>query len=290
MCVSCVQQRVGVVGYGHLGKYLVEKILQDDAAKEKLEIAFVWNRTASKISEDGLVPPELICHDLDDFERFGADIIAEVSHPSISVKYGPRFVRAANFFVGSPTAFADTAYETEMRKVADEPNGHGVYVPAGALWGAQDIQKMAQRGSIAELTITMAKHPSSLKVEGYLQERLAQIPADSQEETVIYDGSVRDLCPLAPNNVNTMACAAMAAHTLGFDKVRGRLVADPRIQAHIITIDVTSPAGADGQAFKVSTVRFNPAAAGAVTGNATYASFLSSLLLAYGRGDGVHFC
>jgi hypothetical protein len=77
-----------------------------------------------------------------------------------------------------------------MRKVADEPNGRGyvrhdththdrthaltfrgcfsgggsVYVPAGALWGAQDIQKMAQRGSIAELTITMAKHPSSLKV------------------------------------------------------------------------------------------------------------------------------
>jgi predicted dinucleotide-utilizing enzyme len=47
-------------------------------------------------------------------------------------------------------------------------------------------------------------------VEGYLQERLAQIPADSQEETVIYDGNVRDLCPLAPNNVNTMACAAMA--------------------------------------------------------------------------------
>lgn len=43
-----------------------------------------------------------------------------------------------------------------------------------------------------------------------------------------------------------------AAHTLGFDKVRGRLVADPRIQAHIITIDVTSPAGADGQAFKVN--------------------------------------
>jgi hypothetical protein len=51
----------------------------------------------------------------DDFERFGADIIAEVSHPSISVKYGPRFVRAANFFVGSPTAFADTAYETFVR-------------------------------------------------------------------------------------------------------------------------------------------------------------------------------
>jgi hypothetical protein len=38
--------------------------LTDEAAKDKLEIAFVWNRTASKISDDGLVPPELICHDL----------------------------------------------------------------------------------------------------------------------------------------------------------------------------------------------------------------------------------
>ncbi len=166
------------------------------------------------------------------------------------------------------------------------------------------------------------------------------------------------------------------AHTLGFDKVVGRLVADPRIQAHVITIEVTSPPGPDGQSFKVNillfsfffffffsfselnpvssvvllpfkthwlntvfffffwfffltqatTTRFNPAATGAVTGlvhnspssqtcmcsdlfcssinlkmlyiyiyictigNATFASFLNSLLLAHGRGDGIHFC
>lgn len=36
----------------------------DEAAKEKLEIAFVWNRTVAKIEEDGLVPPGLICENL----------------------------------------------------------------------------------------------------------------------------------------------------------------------------------------------------------------------------------
>ena len=41
-------------------------------------------------------------------------------------------------------------------------------------------------------------------------------------------GPVRELCPLAPNNVNTMAAAAIAATSLGFDGVYGRLVADPR--------------------------------------------------------------
>ena len=41
-------------------------------------------------------------------------------------------------------------------------------------------------------------------------------------------GPVRELCPLAPNNVNTMAAAALAAHNLGFDKMQGCIVADPR--------------------------------------------------------------
>ena len=46
-------------------------------------------------------------------------------------------------------------------------------------------------------------------------------------------GSVRDLCPLAPHNVNTMAVGAIAAHNLGFDGTVGRLVADPQyVRAH----------------------------------------------------------
>ena len=40
-------------------------------------------------------------------------------------------------------------------------------------------------------------------------------------------GGIRALCHMAPNNVNTMAAAAIAAHNLGFDKVQGKLIADP---------------------------------------------------------------
>ena len=46
-------------------------------------------------------------------------------------------------------------------------------------------------------------------------------------KVTLYEGPVRPLCSLAPNNVNTMAAAAMAAHNLGLDRVVGRLVADP---------------------------------------------------------------
>lgn len=45
-----------------------------------------------------------------------------------------------------------------------------------------------------------------------------------------------------------------------------------------------------GKRFNVKTIRKNPADPGAVTGTATYASFLSSMKRAGGQGSGVHLC
>merc|ERR1719507_1157584 len=91
----------------------------------------------------------------------------------------------------------------------------------------------------------------------------------------LYHGPVRDLCPLAPNN----------------DKTMGRLVSDPTIPNwHVVEVDVGGPIGPGGNNFQVKTVRSNPAGAGAVTGSATYASFLSSLVRVGGKGSGFHIC
>jgi aspartate dehydrogenase len=35
----------------------------------------------------------------------------------------------------------------------------------GALWGADDIKRMADRGTLKGLKLTMKKHPSSLKID-----------------------------------------------------------------------------------------------------------------------------
>ena len=65
--------------------------------------------------------------------------------------------------------------------------------------------------------MTMTKHPSSFKLSGAMKEKNELV---KDEPVVLYEGDVRGLCPLAPNNVNTMAVASMAASNLGFDKVR----------------------------------------------------------------------
>lgn len=249
----------------------------------------------------------------------------EVCHPAVSAEWGNYFLQFADFYCGSPTALADPQLEYSLRQATGSviPTGlqtlitstsssssspsatvanstpsssssssscHGLYIPAGALWGAEDIRRMADRKSLGALTITMKKHPLSMKLEGNLGETL-NANLTTPGETILYQGSVRQLCPLAPNNVNTMAAAAIAGYTLGFDGVQACLVSDPSLEAHIITIDVQGLPKPDGsKPFRSFTERYNPAPPGAITGSATYASFLSSLLVAYGKGSGIHLC
>jgi len=273
-----VKRKVGIVGYGHLGQYLVKAI----EAHPNFELGFVWNRTASALQ--GKVSEPKILRNLEEFRTISCDLIVEVAHPCVVQKFGAEFLQASDLMVGSPSALADQCLEDQLRSAATH---HGLYVPSGAFWGSEDIRKMADRGTLKGLKVTMKKHPSSFKLEGHLKELNDSV---GQNAVTLYDGPVRDICPLAPNNVNTMAAAAIAGHNLGFDGVQGCLISDPNLlNWHCIEIDVIGP-GEEGQQFRVKTERLNPAAPGAVTGSATYGSFLSSLNGATGKGSGFHLC
>ena len=125
--------------------------------------------------------------------------------------------------LGSPTALADEDLE-KLLYDSVKSHGHGLYVPSGALWGGEDIRKMADRGTLKGVTVTMKKHPTSFKLNGNIADINAKV---KDQATVLYEGPVRPLCSLAPNNVNTMAAAAIAASNLGLDRVVGKLVSDP---------------------------------------------------------------
>ena len=82
-------KRVGVVGYGKLGQFLVEQILSDPT----LELAFVWNRTPQVL--EGKVAENYIITDLKNCASYTPDIIVEVAHPCISKEYGTFFLEVS---------------------------------------------------------------------------------------------------------------------------------------------------------------------------------------------------
>jgi predicted dinucleotide-utilizing enzyme len=49
--------------------------------------------------------------------------------------------------LGSPIAFSDSSTERQLREVSSTGT-HGLYIPSGALWGGEDIRRMADRGTL----------------------------------------------------------------------------------------------------------------------------------------------
>jgi predicted dinucleotide-utilizing enzyme len=253
------------------------------------ELAFVWARDASKLAA---LPAHLIVADLAAVARAGADIVVEVAHPDVIAAAGAAILLGgADLLVGSPTAFADEAVENALHAAAPRSGARRLLVPAGALWGAVDIARLGDAGRVAKLTVTMRKHPASLQLRGPTARVLAAgKPSGAVGDAwTVYDGPVRALARDAPNNVNTMAAAALAVPALGFDGVRGVLVADETLDAHVVVVEVEGPrAPGGGAGLSVRTERVAPAPPGAVTSMATVASFWASVRAAVdgfgGRG------
>jgi aspartate dehydrogenase len=277
--------RVGLIGFGALGQHLFA-CMRD--APADFQVAWIWNRTPDKVAAFPGVAPAQVLPDLAAFAARGAvDLLIEVCHPRVTAQHGAALLAHAPLFLGSPTALADAPLEAALRR-ASAASGFALYVPAGALWGAGDLAKMGAAGSLAALRVTMKKHPASLQLEGGAPAAAlaAAVAAGTPGETVVYEGPVRALALCAPNNTNTMAAAALAAENLGFDGVQARLVSDPSLAAHVVIVEAEGRPGADGSRFTCTTVRTNPAAPGAVTGAATFASFYASLRLAARAGVG----
>ena len=176
---AAAPRRVGILGCGALGEFLIRAI----AREPSLELAFAWNRSDGRLDAlvaAGLVPAaarcgagELLCGGAcAAVARFHADVVIEVCHPDVTAAAASAVLRAgADFVCGSPTALADDALRAELARAGG--GACGVYVPAGALWGAGDIARMSARGALRGLEVTMRKHPASLKLGGALGAALA---------------------------------------------------------------------------------------------------------------------
>ena len=148
-----------------------------------------------------------------------------------------------------------------------------LFVPHGALVGLDTL--VEQRHRLAEVTITFKKHPKNLDfAESGID------PAIVKGPTVLYDGPARGIARLFPRNINTMITCALA--TVGLDKCRAVLVADPSLDKAYAEIEAR---GHDGS--RIATWNEQPATG--VSGNDMLASIIGSVRAAVGRPPGLAF-
>jgi predicted dinucleotide-utilizing enzyme len=259
--------RVGLVGFGFIGAGLYRAIV--DRQLDGLTVAFVWNRSPGKL--DG-VPADLVLADLARAADAAPDLIVESAHPSITREYGEAFARRCDYMPFSVTALADEALHQRVMAAAGA-HGHRLLVPQGALMGTDAL--LGWRHMWRDVTITFRKHPNNIDL-GVVNRRADEIRA----ETVVFDGPVRDIAPLFPRNVNTMVTCALA--TIGLDRCRGRMIADPALDHAVAEVEAW---GKDGSHLHM--VKRQPMVG--VSGTEMLASALRSLQKATGAGPTMDF-
>lgn len=228
-------RRIGLIGLGYIGAYVYRRL--SEMTDGRMEVAFVYNRSPARRAA---MPPALVLEDLAHFDDYGADLIVEMAHPAITHAYGAAFLNRADYMITSVSALVDRALQLQLEAAANN-NGHRLFIPHGALVGADCL--FEQRDQWADVTITFRKHPDNIdfSVSGY-------DPTSISAETIVFDGPVRQIGALYPRNVNTMVTCALAS--VGLDRCRALLIADPSLDQAIAEVEAISKDGAIVRTFK----------------------------------------
>ena len=219
--------RIGVIGYGYIGRHVVESVLTSEG---RFELAFVHNRSAGSLA--GL-HPSLCLDDPGQARTRRPDLIVECAHPSVTIRYGESFLTFADYMPLSVTALVDDELRDRLERSA-KASGTRLAIPAGALLGGDEL--LMRQARWTRVRITFRKHPDNID---FAQSGLD--PRRIDRETVIYEGPVRGVARLYPRNVNTMVTCALVS--TGLDACEARLVCDPTLEYAVAELEAWSSDG-----------------------------------------------
>ncbi len=208
-----MKKKVGLIGFGTIGKYIFEKLSEDG-----VEFAFVYD-----IYEPHSDIP--LVRTLEEMEKAcleGVDLVIETAIPQVVVEAAPIILKYTDLLVFSTTAFSDELFTGEMEKKCTIYNHH-IYIPHGAILGLDGIYD--GREILESIFITTTKKPENLG-------------RNDLEKIVLYEGPTRKACKLYPRNVNVHAGIAMAG--LGFDETQSKIISDPNAPGNTHEIAIKS--------------------------------------------------
>lgn len=218
--------RFGLIGYGALGRQIVEASKQGQTGSAQLGAILVKNREElSPADMAGLDCP--VFDDLDQFLAVPMKVVAEAAGQRALAAYAPRILSSGvDFLALSYGAFADQNLLASCQQAA-EAGGSRLLLCSGATGGLDLLQAVAT-DQVDEVVHVIRKPPRAWT--GTDAERIVDLGAVT-EPVCIYRGPAAAAVPRFPENVNIAGIVSLAG--VGLDLTQVEIWVDPTINVNV---------------------------------------------------------
>lgn len=229
--------RVGIIGFGTIGRRLAKAILAQEAGTATLHAVLTTDRSKKNAAAACESSGCTVTSDSERFFTIPLDLVVETAGQVAVNQYGQRVLEhQSDLMVCSVGALANDELRERLRAAAAVA-GRRVLVPSGAIVGL-DGMAAAAVGRVDEVMHIVRKPPVAWK--GTVAEEQVNLD-EITEPTVLYEGNPREGARLYPANVNVTTAVALAG--IGLDRTKIRVVADPTITQNVHDVSVKGEFG-----------------------------------------------
>lgn len=233
-------RRIGLIGCGSIGNVIARAIDSGAGGAAILEGVYdIYPEKAEALAATLSRRPQVTTSPEELIHLPKLDLVVEAASQRAVRELGLKVLSARrDLMIMSVGALVDSQLLDSLVRMAVRANRR-IYVPSGAIAGL-DAVKAASAAMITEVTLTSKKAPKALKGSAYV-DALAPALSELAEPKVIFEGSAAEACKLFPANVNVAATLSLAS--LGPDKVRVRIVADPKVHKNVHEVHLKGVSG-----------------------------------------------
>lgn len=201
---------VGIIGCGAIGSLIAEAIEKRIVECDRLILYDCDRGIAEKLRKSLRFPVEVV-KSFDEMIKLKPTVIVEAASQQAARDYIPKVVAVdIDLIVMSVGALLDLNVKSGK-----------IHFPSGAIGGLDAIAAASLAG-VDEVLLTTRKSPTVLDL-------------DNREEKLVFEGDAEEAVKRFPREMNVAATLALAA---GSEKVKVKVVSDPRVSKNVHVVAV----------------------------------------------------
>ena len=203
-------RKVGLIGCGAIGTLIAEAIDRGIVECDGL-ILYDYNYEKAEQLMKSLTFPVKVVRSLEEMIKLKPSVIVEAASQQAAKEYAEKIAKAdIELIVMSVGALLDLDVRSSK-----------IHIPSGAIGGLDAIASAALAG-IGEVVLTTRKNPRVLDM-------------NNREEKLVYEGNAKEAVRLFPRELNVAATLALTASA---EKVKVRIVSDPKVTRNVHEVKV----------------------------------------------------